>query len=141
MLSHTASVKTARTQIEEQLTRNIQNPNSFADAYIRIQDIRQAWSNDELTRHALRLSMLPSAEFQLIQDRLLRFISLLVYIGADDFLSDYRNHFYDRNGDLIYEDSKLPLIEQDIPTLGSRKLRHQFLVYQFLFVPVCDLIA
>jgi hypothetical protein len=140
MPPHVTTSEAVRKHIQEQLAQVIQNKNSLADAYVRYEDIRAAWSGYKVVKHALRLTSLSDADFELIQKKLLRFLSILVYIGAHEFLDGFRERFFDNNGDLIYDDTRLPLEEQDVPSLGSSTeflLHQRFFHSQFLFTPVC----
>ncbi|KAF1846866.1 kinase-like protein [Cucurbitaria berberidis CBS 394.84] len=135
MLPNAASTKTLRAQIQDELARKIQNSDSIADAYIRYQDIRQAWSGHDTIQHALHPVRLSPADIDSIRDRLLEYLSILVYIGADEFLDNCRDYFFDVQGNVLHDDSKLPVKEQQVPPVGSFHLRQRFFSDQFLFKP------
>lgn len=127
-----------RDRIQDYLARSVVNPGGrLADAYIRSQDIEKAWSGLETIERVLSPTALSPAEIDFIRDKLLIFLSVLVYIDAHDFLNDFRTNFFFPGGEWRYSNASLPLKDEDVPPLGSFILRKRFLDEQYLFIPVC----
>lgn len=128
-----------RSRIQEDLARHVQRSHSIGEAYIRFQDVERAWSGHQTIERALYPAELSPAEVELIRVKLLTFLSILVYIDAHDFLGDFQKNIFDvyeTDGEHQYCNSKLPLKERDVPSLGNFVLRKRFLDEQYLFVPV-----
>ncbi|KAF2687941.1 kinase-like protein [Lentithecium fluviatile CBS 122367] len=136
--SPVAEARSLRSRIQDDLAHHIVNPDSIGDAYIRASDVVRAWSGHGTIERALYPAVLNGAEVEFIRNHLLTFLSILVYIDAHDFLRDFRANVFDvfdDNGSLRYADSKLPLVEKDVPALGKFHLRKRFLDDQYLFIP------
>ncbi|CAO2655109.1 Nn.00g101730.m01.CDS01 [Neocucurbitaria sp. VM-36] len=135
MPPNTTFARTLRARIQEDLAQVIRNSESIADAYVRYQDIQLAWSGPDTIQDALRPASLSPGDVKLIRGHLLRYLSILVYIGAEEFLNTFRNHFFDAKGSLLHDDSELPVKDQHVPSVGSFHLRQRFFSDQFLFTP------
>jgi hypothetical protein len=128
-----------RSRIQIDLAECIVNPHSIGDAYIRQHDIERVWSGHGTIEHALYPVTLSSDEVAFIRDKLLTFLSILVYIDAHVFLADVRTNVLGptrSDGEHRYANSRLPFGEKEVPDLGSFMLRKRFLDEQYLFVPV-----
>ena len=132
-----ATAKARRDEIQEHLSRHVQNPDRLAESYIRYEDIKQAWSGKDTIPLVLFPAALSATEIESIQSKLLRFLSILVYLGAYDYLNDFRKNFLKSNGDLVYDDTKLPIKDREVPPIGNFLIRQRFLYEQYLFTPVC----
>lgn len=127
--------------IHDYLARHIVNQEDDSKAYIRYADIREAWSGFHTIRNALHSANLVDDEIEEIRHNSLRFISILVYIGAWDVLYDFRAQFYDEQGRKpLYKDCALPLKNDQVEFLSTSILRRHFLNQQYLFIPVGYLI-
>jgi len=130
-----AIAREARTRVRNQLLNNIQNDEIFNNNYVRYQDIQQAWSGPDTIQSVFQ-SMLMPKHVELITKHLLRFLSILVYIRADDFLDGLPGSVLDQEGDLLYNDSELPFKGDQVPSFGGNDLRREFFDAQFVFTPV-----
>lgn len=112
------------------------NPN---DHYICSKAIRDAWHDPKAVRHVLFPADLDDALEPRIRSELLVYLSILVYIQADDFLNRFKFNFLDRQGNLTRSDEQLPLVEDDVPdfnAVDNEVLRFRFLNEQYIFMPV-----
>jgi hypothetical protein len=135
MVPSAAIARGTRTWIRNQLANNIQNPDSFNNDYVRYQDIQKAWSGNDTLQRVFQASLTP-VQVKLITEGLLRFLSILIYIRADDFLDGFPNNCFDQGGGLLYNDSELPLKDNQVPSFGDLALRRAFFNAQYLFTPV-----
>jgi hypothetical protein len=135
MVPSAALARETRTWIRNQLANSIQNPKSFNNDYVRYQDIQQAWSGHDTLQRVFQASLTP-VQVELITRHLLRFLSILVFIRADDFLDGFPGSFFDEGGDLLYEDLSLPCKDNQVPPFGDLALCRDFFNAQFLFTPV-----
>jgi hypothetical protein len=135
MVPSAAIARGTRTWIRNQLANNIQNPESFNNDYVRYQDIQKAWSGNDTLQRVFQASLTP-VQVKLITEELLRFLSILVFIRADDFLDGFPGSFFDEAGHLLYKDSDLPLRDNQVPPFEDLALRRDFFNAQFLFKPV-----
>ena len=135
----TATAEARRKEIKDYLARHIVNSRKIADAYIRYQDVQYAWSgiNCKATiSGALHPATPTETEIEVIRNQLLRFLSILVFIDAHEFLNDFRLHFFGRNGEVLCSDSCLPLKDDDIPDFGDFAVGQRFRHEQYVFMPV-----
>jgi hypothetical protein len=135
MVPSAAIAKETRTWIRTQLHHNIQNPKSFNNDYIRYQDIQKAWSGNDTLQRVFQANV-TLAQVKLITEDLLRFLSVLVFIRADDFLDGFPSSLFDEAGHLLYKDSSLPYRDNQVPPFEDLALCRDFFNYQFLFTPV-----
>ncbi|CAN9334304.1 unnamed protein product [Alternaria alternata] len=134
MVPSAAIAKETRTWIRTQLHHNIQNPKSFNNDYIRYQDIQKAWSGNDTLQRVFQANV-TLAQVKLITEDLLRFLSVLVFIRADDFLDGFPSSLFDEAGHLLYKDSSLPYRDNQVPPFEDLALCRDFFNYQFLFTP------
>ncbi|KAF3037232.1 hypothetical protein E8E12_005602 [Didymella heteroderae] len=110
-----------------------------SDHYICFEAIKDAWKAPKAVHHVLFPAILsPSLEAR-IRKELLIYLSILVYIQADDFLNNFKRNFLNREGDLVRSDRHLPLVEDDVPdfnVVDNDVLRFSFFQEQYLFSPV-----
>jgi hypothetical protein len=136
MPSIRATAKQARAEIQEHLARHLKNKDSPAEAYILYDDIQQAWSGRDTIQLVLAPAVLLPAEVDMIRERLLRFLSILVWLGAHEFLNDFRTNLLHADGRLKYNDSVLPFKDAEVPPIGGFVIRQRFLNEQYIFIPV-----
>lgn len=129
------SARETRTWIRNQLVKNTQNHSSFNNDYVRYQDIQQVWSGHDTFKCVFQAILTP-VQVELIMGHLLRFLSILVFIHADDFLDGFPGSFFNKGGDLLYDDSSLPFRGNQVPPFGDLALCRNFYNSQFLFTPV-----
>lgn len=137
MPSRSPEARRARSRIQEYLGRHKVNRDRPTEAYIRYQDIKDAWGGHETIEKALDPANLSNSEVDEIRARALRILSILVYIDAHDFLDDFRRQAFDGNGKLRLSDSELPFNRDEVPAIGDFSLQEKFFGEQYLFVPVC----
>ncbi|ORY17090.1 hypothetical protein BCR34DRAFT_60772 [Clohesyomyces aquaticus] len=118
----------------ESLYRDTINADDISNAYIRYQDMRHAWSGRDTIRDSLYPAHLSEKLILDIEEKFMRFLSILVYINARDCLAEFQNRFIDANGDLICTDSDLPLGDMNVEFLDEAH-RSRFLALQYLFIP------
>ncbi|KAF1963308.1 kinase-like protein [Byssothecium circinans] len=133
--SSAAEARRLRARIQEHLAHHVVNPRKPSYAYIPYQHVERAWSGHDVIETALHSSHLSSAQVEEIRAKLLRFLSILVYIDAHDFLDNLSQQAFKDNGTLRSRNCDLPLGEEDAPDLGAFMLRQRFLNEQYLFIP------
>ncbi|KAH6870496.1 kinase-like domain-containing protein [Alternaria rosae] len=134
MVPSAAIVRATRTGIRNQLANNIQNHKSFNNDYVRYQDIQKAWSGNDTLQRVFHASLTP-VQVKLITEDLLQFLSILVFIRADDFLDGFPGSFFDEAERLLYKDSRLPFRDNQVPPFEDLVLCRDFFNSQFLFTP------
>lgn len=105
-------------------------------AYFRIQDIKDAWSGRETIARALHPTTVSPDDAKFIQEKLLLFLSILVWMPAHKVLDQFRQYAYDSKGDILCSNDQLPLEQDDVPDFGDLASSRQFYSYQFMFKPV-----
>ncbi|KAH4187536.1 hypothetical protein HBI56_091020 [Parastagonospora nodorum] len=137
MSSTFADAKATRRYIQDDLTDKVLHVHSPTDAYIRYEDILHAWSGRTTIQKVLFRVELSQADIDTIHRRLLRFLSILVYVGANDFLSGPRSNFFHPNGEPVYEDKRFPVHnnDRDVLPIESLTIRTRFLNDQYIFFP------
>jgi hypothetical protein len=135
MVPSAAIAKEARKWIRNQLLDNIQNDEIFNNDYVRYQDIQQAWSGLDTIQRVFQSILMPK-QVELTTKHLLRFLSILIYIRADDFLDGFPGNCFDQGGGLLYNDLELPFRDHQVPSFGDLALRRAFFNAQYLFTPV-----
>jgi hypothetical protein len=103
--------------------------------YVRYQDIQQAWSGLGTIQRVFQSILMPK-QVELTTKHLLRFLSILIYISADDFLDGFPGNCFDQGGGLLYKDSELSFKVDQVPSFGDLALRRAFFNAQYLFTPV-----
>lgn len=131
----------ARRDIQDYLTGHLKNPHSLADAYVCYEDILEAWSGKGTIETVLFKAVLQPADIDTIHGRLLRFLSILVYIGANDFLSGPRSNFFREDGEPVYDDKHLPAHHDEVPPIENFTMRTRFLNEQYIFLPVSTVVV
>lgn len=111
-------------------------PNDTSRAFIQFEHIRNAWSGLGTIRQALRPAILSDGEVQQIQDDLLRFLSILLWLCATECLDNFEHYFFDQNRKLLHSDQHLPLSLESIPGFGAGALAYLFHDAQHYFTPV-----
>jgi hypothetical protein len=135
MVPSAAVATDARTWIRNQLLNNIQNDEIFNNDYVRYQDIQQAWSGLGTIQRVFQSILMPK-QVELTTKHLLRFLSILIYISADDFLDGFPGNCFDQGGGLLYKDSELSFKVDQVPSFGDLAPRRAFFNAQYLFTPV-----
>ncbi|KAH3951285.1 hypothetical protein HBH98_084360 [Parastagonospora nodorum] len=125
----------ARAEIKHCLIRYMKNPHSLDKAYVTYKDVSRAWSGRDAIQDVLHKTALLPWDIDKINRRLLRFLSILVYLDAHDFLDGPRSNFFHDDGELIYNDAYLPAHDDEILPIESFTIRKQFLKEQYLFLP------
>lgn len=112
----------------------------FEKAYIRIQDIEDAWSapgRDTIAK-ALYPAQLTSEYIAYVRKELLTFLSLLVWLDAHTQLDRFRDYLKDSDGCEQCSNDKLPLQLKNVPDFGDLMFRRRFWREQFIFTPVSN---
>ena len=104
--------------------------------YICWHDISPFWTTNNILG-VLQGQALTGSELSYLKERLLKVLSILVYIKADDCLDNFRILFFDDHTRVELSDSDLPLATPDLlPQLNTNELKSKFLRHQYLFNPV-----
>jgi hypothetical protein len=124
-------------RIHNNLTTHLVHPDNISDAYIKFQDVREAWSGYNTIQTALYPANLRPEEIEDIRDRRLNLISVLVWVEAHDVLHNFRAHFLSPEGKLFHiDDQSLPLKNEDVGFINDFFRRSSFITQQYLFIPV-----
>ena len=138
--SHAESIRrrdATLAQIHDNLAKHLVHPDNVSDAYIKFQDVGEAWSGYNTIQTALYPANLRSEEIKDIRSRRLKFISVLVWIEAHDVLHNFRAHFLNPEGKLFHiDDQSLPLKNEDVGFINNFFRRSSFVTQQYLFIPV-----
>ena len=113
-------------------------PDDYDRAYIKFQDIKEAWSlhgRDTIAK-AFYPARLTSEYVVYVRENLLIFLSVLVWLDAHDQLDRFREYLKDRNGYALCSNNQLPLKIENVPDFGNQTLRKRFWREQYIFTPV-----
>lgn len=106
--------------------------------YIRWHDVASLWLPPETIRNVLFPSNPTLSEEILIREKLLKVLSILVYIKAHECLDSFKAHYISESGRTRLSDAELPLQDASADRLLglTAALKEKFLQRQYLFVPV-----
>lgn len=132
------SVLSVRTEIRASLQGGIkkicEGYENSGLGFICYQDIQAIWSKDSRQiQNALGLVNPSVQNITLIQSRLLKTLSILIYIKDHATLDRFLEVFFDEEGQLICSDDRLPLEEA---TLEAQGFDFEFTDRQYIFIPV-----
>jgi hypothetical protein len=108
----------------------------YSDAYIRIGDVEKAWSSEGTIERALYPNVLESTHITLIQENLLLFLSVLVWLDAHTQLENYRSYIFREDGSLLCANEDMPLQQDAMSCFRDRAFEMRFYHEQFMFSPV-----
>lgn len=124
-----------RHKIRDSFHRHITRPKDKEYAnYIGFERIKLTWADLETIEQAL--PSIDKSQAILIQQNLLRFLSILIYLNAADCLDNFHDRFFDQGGRPLYSDEVLPLPAESIPNIGDNLLKDKFFEDQHIFTPV-----
>jgi hypothetical protein len=110
--------------------------NEYSNAYIRIEDVERAWSGEGIIERALYPNILQPVDMTSIREKLLLFLSVLVWLDAHTHLNRFRSYTFRDDGSLLCANDQMPLQRQEIPDFGDETLQKRFYHEQFMFSPV-----
>jgi hypothetical protein len=108
----------------------------YSNAYIRIGDVEKAWSGEGTIERALYPNILDPVYVTFIQEKLLLFLSVLVWLDAHTHLNRFTSYVFRDDGFPVCANEQMPLQRQEMPDLGDRTLQMRFYFEQFMFSPV-----
>jgi hypothetical protein len=135
-------VTTIFDEIEAATKSPEEGPEKPEKSFIRHDDLRTIWSDRWRVSRLLQLDYdrvdnAREDQIDFIQEHMIVILSTLVYASAYDCLTNFRARLFDRSGNAVATDDRIPLKLHQITFLDSeRALQNAFYEHQFRFKPV-----